>query len=79
MLDKYLNLYHLATIPSIPFQLYLHHFFFGLTSPLNRIFTEIVGKGGYGTVWKGKWKSKNMIVAIKKVDVCPEIEREVSL
>ena len=26
-----------------------------------------VGAGGFGQVWKGRWKSKNKIVAIKKV------------
>lgn len=49
------------------------------------IFTEFadlefgirVGEGGYGQVWKGRWKPKNVTVAIKKVADIPE--REVSL
>ena len=36
---------------------------------------EKVGSGGFGSVWKGQWKSKKMIVAIKTlVDID---EREV--
>ena len=39
-------------------------------------FTEIVGCGGFGKVWKGKWESRKRTVAIKK---CTELEkREVS-
>ena len=36
-------------------------------------FVERVGKGGPGQVWKGKWKSKNMTVAIKVMDL-PDTE-----
>ena len=39
--------------------------------------TEMVGSGGFGTVYKGRWISKNKIVAIKKVMTLLE-EREVS-
>ena len=30
-------------------------------------FTDNMGAGGFGQVWKGRWKPKNKIVAIKKV------------
>jgi len=29
-------------------------------------FMEKVGGGGFGEVWKGRWKSKKRIVAVKK-------------
>ena len=39
-------------------------------------FVEMVGSGGFGQVWKGKWKSNKRTVAIKKT---PALEkREVS-
>jgi len=39
-------------------------------------FVEMVGSGGFGQVWKGKWKSNERTVAIKKT---PALEkREVS-
>ena len=45
-------------------------------------FTEKVGSGGYGEVWKGKWRGKGggIIVAIKKVAVNkmnPRQQREI--
>lgn len=30
-------------------------------------FMDTMGAGGFGQVWKGRWKPKNKIVAIKKV------------
>ena len=35
-------------------------------------FMECVGAGGTGHVWRGRWKSRNMTVAIKKVMDLPE-------
>ena len=35
-------------------------------------FTELVGRGGFGEVWKGKWKSRERTVAIKK---CNDLEK----
>ena len=40
-------------------------------------FVETVGSGGFGEVWKGRWKSKDKTVAIKKFKF-GEMEREVS-
>lgn len=35
-------------------------------------FIELVGSGGFGEVWKGKWKSRERTVAIKK---CNDLEK----
>ena len=40
-------------------------------------FVDLVGSGGFGEVWKGRWKSKDKTVAIKKFKF-GEMEREVS-
>ena len=40
-------------------------------------FKENVGIGGFGTVFKGRWVSKNKTVAIKMMMVL--VEREVSI
>ena len=40
-------------------------------------FVETVGSGGFGEVFKGRWKSKDRTVAIKKFKF-GEMEREVS-
>ena len=39
-------------------------------------FYEEIGKGGFGTVWKGEWMPGEKVVAIKKVQTI--VEREVS-
>jgi len=39
-------------------------------------FFEEIGKGGFGTVWKGEWIPGEKVVAIKKVQTI--VEREVS-
>ena len=39
-------------------------------------FYEEIGKGGFGTVWKGEWIPGEKVVAIKKVQTI--VEREVS-
>ena len=41
-------------------------------------FVEMVGSGGFGEVWKGKWKSNERTVAIKKIKPGTLEEREVS-
>ena len=38
-------------------------------------FLEVVGKGGFGIVWRGEWMPGKKVVAIKKMD---KFEREVS-
>ena len=38
-------------------------------------FIEVVGKGGFGMVWKGEWMPGKKVVAIKKVEEI--VEREV--
>lgn len=39
-------------------------------------FYEKIGKGGFGTVWKGQWIPAEKVVAIKKVQTI--VEREVN-
>ena len=42
-------------------------------------FMDNVGAGSFGKVWKGRWKSKNKIVAIKKVmELEKQLKREAS-
>ena len=38
-------------------------------------FIEVIGKGGFGMVWKGEWMPGKKVVAIKKVEEI--VEREV--
>ena len=36
-------------------------------------FGDLLGQGGFGAVFRGKWKSKNMTVALKKTLTAPEV------
>jgi len=67
-----------TTVTGVHFQilLYLLYSLFLITSPefADLEFFDRVGRGGYGQVWKGLWKSRNMTVAIKKVTDLPEAE-----
>ena len=35
-------------------------------------FVDLLGTGGFGTVFRGKWKSKGFDVALKKVNITPD-------
>ena len=78
---KILSKHNMATINLKPnFMMVLHFFFIKEESTNDFELKETIGHGATGTVWKAAWKSKNIMVAVKRIqagEISANTKREV--